>query len=112
MSPKSTVGMSLLTSGVLIAASQLLNKKMPSYRQLIGVFVVYVFLGIGVEVTPELAAMFSLLVVVVVFFETFGKIAPQLDSFFKGTNTSGKGGSFTNPKSAGQGGGGGGFGAG
>ena len=86
MSPKSTVGISLLSSGVLIGASQLLNKKMPSYRQIIGVFVVYIFLGIGVEVTPELAAMFSLLVLVVVFFETFGKVAPQLDAFFKGQN--------------------------
>jgi len=87
MTPKSTVGISMLTSGVLIAASQLLNKKMPTYRQLVGVFIVYVFLGVGVEITPELAAMFSILVVVVVFFETFEKISPKLESFFNGTNT-------------------------
>ena len=89
MNPKSMVALSLLTSGVLIGASQLLNGKMPTYRQLVGVFVVYVFLGIGAEVTPEVAAAFSVLIVVVVFMETFGKTAPKLDAFFKGQNKQG-----------------------
>jgi preprotein translocase subunit Sec61beta len=87
MTPKSTVGISMLTSGVLIATSQLLNKKLPTYRQLVGVFIVYVFLGVGVEITPELAAMFSILVVVVIFFETFEKISPKLESFFNSKTT-------------------------
>ena len=63
----------------------MLNKKMPTYRQLVGVFIVYIVLGIGAEVTPEVAAAFSVLIVVVVFFETFGKTAPKLDAFFKDT---------------------------
>lgn len=83
MSPKGTVALSLLSSGILIGTSQMLNKKMPTYKQLVGVFIVYVFLGIGVEITPELAAMFSLLILTVVFFETFGKVAPRLDDFFR-----------------------------
>ena len=89
MSPKGTVATSLLASGVLIAASQVLNGKLPTYRQLIGVCVVYIVLGVGVEVTPELAAMFSILVVTVVFFETFDKAAPGLSSFFNGKGTKG-----------------------
>lgn len=85
MNPKSTVALSLITSGTLIGASQILNKRMPTYRQLVGVFVVYVFLGVGAEITPELASAFAILIVVVVFFETFGKTAPKLDQFFKNT---------------------------
>jgi len=82
--PKSIVVMSLLASGFLISSSQLVHGKMPTYRQFIGVFVVYLFLSVGVEFTPELASLLALLVLIVVFLETFGNLAPGIDAFFSG----------------------------
>jgi hypothetical protein len=63
---------------VLIGGGAILRGSLPSYRQIGGTFAVFLLLSIGVEVMPEIAAMFALLVLVTVFLETFGNVSGGL----------------------------------
>lgn len=114
--PKHTVIISLVACTMLIGGNSLLSREFPSYKQIGGVFGVFLLLSIGVELAPELAAMFALLVLVTVFLATFGSLSTEFQNLLAGKsskpNVEGKGGGFTNPATAGTGSGGGGFGAG
>lgn len=111
--PKHTVIISLVACTVLIGGNALLSMQFPSYKQMGGVFGAFLLLSIGVELTPELAAMFALIVLVTVFLNTFGSLSKEFQNLLAGKSSAkGKGGGFSAPATAGQGGGGGGFGAG
>lgn len=114
--PKHIVIISLVASTVLIGGNSLLSKRFPSYKQVGGVFGVFLLLAIGVELAPEMSAMFALLVLVTVFLNTFSSLSKEFQNLLAGrsskSSVEGKGGGFTAPATAGQGSGGGGFGAG
>lgn len=114
--PKHTVIISLVACTVLVGGNSLLTRKFPSYKQVGGVFGVFLLLSIGVELAPEMSAMFALLVLVVVFLNTFQSLSKEFQNLLAGksskSSAEGKGGGFTKPATAGQGSGGGGFGAG
>jgi len=111
--PKHVVVMSFVTSGILIGANDLLQKKFPSYKQVGGVFAVYLMLAVAVEFAPDVSAGFALLVLVTVFLETFGSLSKELKTLLSASSSAaGRGGGFSSPATAGRGGGGGGMGAG
>jgi hypothetical protein len=85
MNPKTTIVVSLVSCGLLIAGNDLLhNHTMPSYREVLGVGVAFAVISLGAEVAPDFAAMFALLILVTVFLETGGTLAPELTAFFSG----------------------------
>lgn len=85
--PKHTVIMSLVTCTILIGGNAFLSRKFPSYKQVGGVFGVFLLLSIGVEFTPELAAMFALVVLVTVFLNTFGSLSIEFQNLLAGKST-------------------------
>jgi hypothetical protein len=85
VNPKTTVVVSLVGCGLMIAGNDLLHKHtMPSYKEIMGISVAFVILSLGSEVAPDFAAMFAMLILVTVFLETGGTLAPELTSFFNG----------------------------
>jgi len=117
--PKHIVVMSMIACAVLMGGNALLSKRFPSYKQVGGGFSVFLMLAIGVEFAPGMSAMFALLVLVIVFLNTFDSLSKQSQSLLAGkssksskSSVEGKGGGFsTRPPTAEKGGGGGDFGA-
>lgn len=82
--PKGVVVISLVACTVLIGGNALLSLKFPPYKQIGGVFGVFLLLSIGVELAPELSAMFALLVLVTVFLATFGSLSKEFQNLLAG----------------------------
>jgi hypothetical protein len=76
--PKKTVVVSLVGVIILTGGGKVLSGHLPTYKQLFGTFILFLILGIGVEVAPEVAATLALLVLVTAALENFGEIAPKI----------------------------------
>lgn len=72
--------MSMIASAVLMGGNSLLNKRFPSYKQVGGGFGVFLMLAIGVEFAPGMSAMFALLVLVIVFLNTFESLSKNFQN--------------------------------
>ena len=70
-SPKKTVVISFIGVLLLTGGGKVFNGHLPTYRQLAGIFILFVALSVGVEITPELAATLALLILVTVALENF-----------------------------------------
>jgi hypothetical protein len=81
VTPKKTVVVSLLGVVLLTGGGKLLQGKLPTYKQIGGITLLFVALSIGVELTPEVAAALALLILVTAALENFGAIAPNIDKF-------------------------------
>lgn len=87
MSPRGTVATTLVGCGILIAGGNLLHAKLPTYRQIEGVFFLFLILSIGVEVAPEVTQALALLIFVTVFLENGGPFLEGIMSMM-GSSTS------------------------
>lgn len=84
MTPKKTVMVAFLGCAILIFGGHVMRGKLPTYRQLGGLFLAFAALGIGVELMPEPAAALSMVILVTVALETSGDIGPQVSKFLSG----------------------------
>lgn len=76
--PKQTVVISFVGVMILTGGGKVLSGHLPTYRQLMGTFILFVILGVGVEIAPEVAATLALLVLLTAALENFGAIAPAI----------------------------------
>lgn len=82
--PKHMVVISLVACTVLIGGNAFLSMKFPPYKQIGGVYGAFLLLSIGVELAPDIAAMFALIVLVTVFLNTFGSLSKEFQNLLAG----------------------------
>jgi len=87
MTGKGTVAVSLVGCSVLVGGGKLLHAELPSYRQIEGLFFLFIILAIGSELAPEVAGSLALLILVTVFLETGAGFFTGLNNLIASTTT-------------------------
>jgi len=79
--PKKTVVVSFIGILLLTGGGKLLSGHLPSYRQLFAIWALFLFLSLGAEITPELAATLALLILVTAGLQNFSAISGFIKKF-------------------------------